>query len=204
MAEEDQSSIPFARFQEVVGQKNKAEADLLAAQKQITTLEGNLTSQVATITQERDALVKTLETTRLDHDVDRALLQEGVNADGIDYLRYRYANVTVEEGQEKPGFGDWFTEYKGANAGTVAAFRIKPKDDTGDETVETKAEEVYPWKRPAAPAPKDVGVGGNSQRTKPTVKTTYSAAELSSMSPTDARGAMEAMGIVKPRPEAKS
>ncbi len=120
--------VPLTELLKERTARQAAEDALTTVKEQLSTVGGEHTTALKAITDERDAAVSTLQGERLDMDVDRALIAEKIGEKGIGYFRHEYSQVKVEEGQERPAFGDWFKTYKEANPAFVAAFQVK-----GDE-----------------------------------------------------------------------
>jgi|DEB0MinimDraft_3_1074331.scaffolds.fasta_scaffold00047_15 hypothetical protein len=130
---DEQGSIPYARFSELTELKNRLQAEVAALKKQNTSLEGRLTKAIEAKDTATSTFEAQLSKLKLDHEMDRVLLSEGIDEQGVEFLRFKYDGMAApEEGTEKPDFGAWFTGFKETNSSLVSAF-VK-KEEKKEET----------------------------------------------------------------------
>ncbi len=223
MAENNNDTVPYSRFREVNEAKNKLEQQLADTKAQLEKVESTFTERVKAlesehaeklkgIQTERDELVSTLESERLDHQIDRTIRSAGISEDGVDYLRFKYSQAKPEPGEDgedakPPSFEDWFKSYAEQNKTQLEAFKAAAKaaqqegDEGGDDDSQ-QARSPYSWQKV------DTAQTETTRRTP--VKTVpddkadppnYTPEQIAGMNSKDARGVLERIGLVQPRPK---
>ena len=116
-------AIPYARFQELTVQHAAAEKRATAAEAALEKARGQFESSIATVQEQVTAKDRELASVRLQHDMDRTLLADGIaDAGVVDYLRFKFNNIETAEGEEAQGFGDWFASYKEGKPALLQSF----------------------------------------------------------------------------------
>lgn len=139
MADDNQGSIPYARFQEAIAAKNAAEAKVEKLTNELNTVRTQFETSIAQVQEQVDAKEAEIAQIRLQHDMDRTLLADGINDEGvIDYLRFKYSGVEKPEDGEKPGFSDWYGNYKKEKPTILQPFLKKAESKTRETNTGTQ------------------------------------------------------------------
>lgn len=153
----DEPNNAEERIQALIRERNAARSDLQEARAEIASLtesgtatKGATEAAVNAARAEMQAKLTDLEG-QLRRSANRALLLEDkIPADGMDdlleYLDYQYGKLSVDDGAQKPEFGDWYKEARKSNKVLRAA--MKPSVAAAAED----APEVKPEPK-AAPRP---------------------------------------------------
>ena len=139
------------RIQALIRERNAARSDLQEARAEIASLtesgtatKGATEAAVNAARAEMQAKVNDLEG-QLRRSSNRALLLEDkIPADGMDdlleYLDYQYGKIAVDEGAEKPAFGDWYKEARKSNKVLRAAMKPSVAAGALEDATEVKPE----------------------------------------------------------------
>ena len=139
------------RIQALIRERNAARSDLQEARAEIASLtesgtatKGATEAAVNAARAEMQAKVNDLEG-QLRRSSNRALLLEDkIPADGMDdlleYLDYQYGKIAVDEGAEKPAFGDWYKEARKTNKVLRAAMKPSVAAGALEDATEVKPE----------------------------------------------------------------
>lgn len=130
--------IPYARFAEVVSQKNKAESDKAAMEAKLQELTAQVSTYESKVQEAQaaaEAKAQEVVRMRLQHDMDVTLLRDGIGDKEVQgFLTYKYGTVEAKEDGTKPSFADWYNTYKATDPAVLKPFLKKAETQTQTET----------------------------------------------------------------------
>ena len=121
MSDENTDTVPRARLNEVLAERDALKTKLTQAESRVAVVERTLNTQYQTLTAEHEAL-------KVERERDRFYAAEGIDptdkthTEILDYARYRYDALQPEEGTEKPTFEAWFKTARAENPVLKAHF----------------------------------------------------------------------------------
>lgn len=128
--------VTMDRFNEVLSARNAAREELATLRADVTELKAGHSSALEELQGKVEEAAK--EAAKLAGEKSWAesmidLARDGVEDEEIvDYLRYKYDRLEVEEGKDKPTFSEWYGEYKATEPTVLRPFL------SGDGVTKTK------------------------------------------------------------------
>ena len=169
MADITISEAEYATLKASVTAKDAAEAKL-------NSFESVFQARFDALSVEKEAAVAALAKAETGYSVDRALMSDGVNDDGvIEFLKFKHSSAPAKEDGTKPAFGEWYTGYKETKPALLTPWLNKAPVD-GDKPEDKAVDAPKVVKEPVVDASK-VTPQGNQEEGK-----AISPQEISKMS----------------------
>ena len=139
MGDIEGKQVPYARFAEVLAERNQLRG-------QIATLEGQAT-QFATERATWERKLAEAEEARTWAGHEASLAREGIgDRDVAEFVRYQYSRAEAGKDGAKPAFEDWWKGYRESKPAVLAPFLDKPA--AGAQTTRSAATSIDAGAKP--------------------------------------------------------
>ena len=122
--------------------------------KKLLDKQKKLEKQMTVLTEQNTTLTSELSNAGVQNEINLTFAKAGIEDESIsDYIKFKYSNASVEEGQEKSSFSDFFNDFKAADPAILR--KAGPaKTEVADTLVKDQTAEVAKQTQAQVEAPK--------------------------------------------------